>query len=338
MKAFQLGERKGLDSLTATTRPDPVATPGTAIVAPRLVSLISRDLQILRGTYGGDQPVERIPVSEGVGEVIAVGEGVTEVKPGDRVICGHFAHWLDGKFRPDVVFGHDIGVNQDGWLAEKVALPAASLIKVPESLADKDVAALASAALTAWNALVEMCHVKAGDIVLCLGTGGVSMAALKIAKMHGARVAITSSSDEKLALARELGADITVNYRSHPEWAAELMAQTGNAGADIVIETGGEDTMGQSIAAAAVNGRIVVIGVTPGKGPAIPDYVAFIAKNITIRGIANGSRAMFLDLLRAIEANRMETVVGKVFKFDDAPQAYAYFAAAEHVGKVMIEF
>ncbi|MEB2847071.1 zinc-dependent alcohol dehydrogenase family protein [Endobacterium cereale] len=338
MKAFQLGDRKGLGSLTATTRPDPVAAPGVAIVAPRLVSLISRDLQILRGTYGGDQPQERIPVSEGVGEVVAVGEGVTEVQPGDRVICGHFAKWLDGKFRPDIVFGYDIGVNQDGWLAEKVALPAASLIKVPDALADKDVAALASAALTAWNALVEMCHVKAGDTVLCLGTGGVSMAGLKIAKLHGARVAITSSSDDKLAIARELGADITINYRRHPDCAAELMAQTGDAGADIILETGGEDTMGQSIAAAAVNGRIVVIGVTPGKGPAIPDYVAFIAKNITIRGIANGSRAMFVDLLRAIEANGMETPVSKVFKFDDAPQAYAYFAAAEHVGKVMIEF
>jgi NADPH:quinone reductase-like Zn-dependent oxidoreductase len=338
MKAFQLGERNGLGSLTATVRPDPVAGPGQAIIAPRLVSLISRDLQILRGTYGGNQPVERIPVSEGVGIVESVGEGVTQVKVGDRVVCGHFANWLDGDFRPDVVFGHDIGITHDGWLAEKVALPAASLIKVPDNLADKDVAALASAALTAWNALVRIAHVKAGDLVLCLGTGGVSMAALKLAKVHGARVAITSSSDEKLDIARQLGADILINYRTHPDWAAQLMLATDNHGADIVMETGGVDTMGQSIAASAVNARLVVIGVSPGTGPAIPDYVAFIAKNITIFGIANGSRSMFVDLLNAIEANNIETVVSKIFKFDEAPQAYAYFAAAEHVGKVMIEF
>lgn len=337
MKAFQLGERKGLSSLTATVRPDPVAGPGEAIVAPRLVGLISRDLQMLRGTYGGDRPLERIPVSEGVGIVESIGEGVSQVKIGDRVICGHFPTWLDGDFQPDV-FGHDIGVTHDGWLAEKVALPAASLIKVPDKLADKDVAALASASLTAWNALVRIAHVKAGDLVLCLGTGGVSMAALKIAKVHGARVAITSSSDEKLEKARQLGADILVNYRKHPDWAAQLMLATDDHGADIVIETGGVDTMGQSIAASAVNAHIIVIGVSPGNGPAIPDYVAFIRKNITIHGIANGSRSMFVELLDAIEANNIETVVSKVFKFDEAPDAIAYFAAAEHVGKVMIEF
>lgn len=337
MKAFQIGTQQGLDSLSATTRPDPVAGPGEAIVAPRLVSLISRDVQILRGVYGAMQAPERIPMSEGVGEVIAVGEGVSEVKPGDRVICGHFPSWLEGEFRTGV-FGHDVGVTHDGWLAEKVLLPAAALIRVPETLADKDVAALASAGLTAWNALVEVCKVKPGELVLCLGTGGVALASLKLAKLLGARVAITSSSDEKLEIARQLGADITVNYSKHANWSAELMALTHNAGADIIIETGGQDTLGQSIAAAAVNGRIAVIGVTPGQQSPIPDYVSLIIKNVTIRGIANGSRKMFVDLIRAIESNAIETVVAKTFKFADAPQAYAYFAAAKHVGKVLIEF
>lgn len=335
MKAFQLGARTGIESLTATTRPDPVAAPGQAIVAPRLVGLISRDVQILRGTYGGPQPAERIPMSEGVGEVISVGDGVTQVKPGDRVVCGHFATWLDGKFSP-TVFGHDIGITHDGWLAEQVALPADALIQVPDALSDPQVAGLASAGLTAWNALVETSHIKASDLVLCLGTGGVSLAALKLAKTHGARVAVTSSSDEKLEIARQLGADITINYRSHPQWAAELMRHTGGAGADIIIETGGVDTMGQSIAAAAVNARIIVIGVSPGQGPAIPDYLAFIAKNLTIKGIANGSRAMFVDLIAAIEANDIQTVVSKTYRFDEAPEAYRYFAAAGHLGKVMI--
>lgn len=337
MKAFQLGERNGADAPIEAILPDPVAAPGEAIVAPRLVSLISRDLQLLRGSYGGEQPSDRVPMSEGVGMVLAVGEGVTQVKPGDRVVCGHFATWLDGYFRAEI-FGHDIGITHNGWLAEKVALPAAALIRVPDSLADRNVAALASAGLTAWNALVEVGRVNAKSTVLCLGTGGVSLAALQIAKAHGARVVITSSSDEKLEIARTLGADLTVNYRANPQWATEVLAQTGNHGADIVIETGGQDTLGQSIAAAAVNGHIIIIGVTLGTAQAIPDYVSLIGKNLTIRGIANGSRAMFIDLLRFLEANKIETIVSRTFPFHAAADAYGHFASAKHIGKVMIEF
>lgn len=253
------------------------------------------------------------------------------------MVCGHFPSWLDGEFRPEV-FAHDIGISHDGWLAERVVLPAAAVIQVPASLADRDVAALASAGLTAWNALVEVCKVKPGELVLCLGTGGVSLAALKLARLRGARVAITSSSDEKLHIVRELGADITINYRQHPDWAARLMALTDNTGADVIIETGGQDTLGQSIAAAAANARIAVIGVPPGQQSPIPNYLALILKNLTIRGIANGSRKMFSELLRATEANRIETVVSKTFKFADAPAAYAYFAAQQQVGKLLIEF
>ncbi|TWE05721.1 NADPH:quinone reductase-like Zn-dependent oxidoreductase [Pseudomonas sp. AG1028] len=337
MKAFQIGNQQGLDSLTAVTRPDPVAGPGQVLVAPHLVGLISRDVQLLRGVYGARQAPERTPTSEGVGKVIAVGAGVENVKPGDRVVCGHFPSWLDGDFRPEV-FAHDIGISHDGWLAERVVLPAAAVIQVPASLADRDVAGLASAGLTAWNALVEVSKVKPGELVLCLGTGGVSLAALKLAKLRGARVAITSSSDEKLQIVRELGADITINYRQHADWAAQLMALTDNVGADVIIETGGQDTLGQSIAAAAANARIVVIGVTPGQQSPIPNYLSLILKNVTIRGIANGSRKMFTELLRATEANRIETVISKTFKFEDTPAAYAYFAAQKQVGKVLIEF
>ncbi|MET0363661.1 MAG: NAD(P)-dependent alcohol dehydrogenase [Sphingobium sp.] len=337
MKAFQIGEQNGLEALTATTRPDPVAAPGQAIVAPRLVSLNNRDLQILNGIYGVKKPAERIPVSEGVGEVVAVGEGVTNVKPGDRVISPHFVNWAGGDFGYHA-FGYDVGVNQDGWLAEKLVLPASALIRVPDAISDKDAAALPSAGLTAWNAIVEVGKVKAGDTVLCLGTGGVAIFALQIAKANGARVVITSSSDEKLELARTLGADITVNYKTHPEWAAEVMAQTNGAGADIVVETGGQGTLGQSIAAAAVNGRIVIIGVTAGQGMSVPGYGTIIGKNLTLKGIANGSREMLTKLVRAVEANKIETVVNKSFAFDAAPEAYTYLAAAEHVGKVMIQF
>ncbi|MET0238673.1 MAG: NAD(P)-dependent alcohol dehydrogenase [Sphingobium sp.] len=337
MKAFQIGEQNGIEALSATTRPDPVAAPGQVVIAPKLVSLNNRDNQIIRGAYGAKKPAERIPVSEGVGEVVSVGEGVTNFKVGDRVISGHFVNWTGGDFGYHA-FGFDLGVSHDGWLAERVVIPASALIKVPDALTDEQAAALPSAGLTAWHALVEVGKVKAGDTVLCLGTGGVAIYALQIAKANGARVVITSSSDEKLELARQLGADFTVNYRTHEDWAAEVMKQTGGAGADIVVETGGQGTLGQSIAAAAVNGRIVIIGVTAGQGVSVPGYGTIIGKNLTLRGIANGSRQMLVNLVRAVEANKIEAVVNKVFAFDDAPAAYAYLAAAEHVGKIMIRF
>jgi NADPH:quinone reductase-like Zn-dependent oxidoreductase len=255
---------------------------------------------------------------------------------GDRVISGHFVNWTGGDFGYHA-FGFDLGVTHDGWLAERVVIPASALVKVPDTLTDRQVAALPAAGLTAWNALVEVGKVKAGDTVLCLGTGGVAIFALQIAKANGARVVITSSSDEKLELARSLGADLTVNYRTHPDWAAQVMALTGGAGADIVVETGGQGTLGQSIAAAAVNGRIVIIGVTAGQGMDVPGYGTIIGKNLTLRGIANGSRAMLAAFVRAVEVNGIEPVVSRVFAFDDAPAAYAELAKAEHVGKILIE-
>lgn len=337
MKAYQIGEQSGLQSLTPTNCPDPVAGPGQVVVAPRLISLISRDVQILRGIYGPRQSPDRIPMSEGVGTVLSVGEGVTNVVPGDRVVCGHFAGWLDGAFQTSV-FSHDIGVTHDGWLAEQLLLPAEALIRVPENLADRRVAGLASVGLTAWNALTEVAKVKPGELVLCLGTGSVSLFALKLAKALGAWVAITSSSDYKLAVAREMGADFLVNYRTHPQWAAELMRLTDGIGADVIIETGGQDTLGQSIAAAAANARIVVIGVTPGTLSPIPEYTSLILRNISIRGIANGNRAMFCDLLNALEKFDIDAPIEKTFHFDDAPEAFAYYAAGKHLGLVVISF
>lgn len=337
MKAYQIGEQSGLQSLAAISRPDPVAGPGQVVVAPRLISLISRDVQILRGIYGPRLPNQRIPMSEGVGTVLSVGDGVTNLALGDRVVCGHFASWLDGSFRT-AVFSHDVGVTHDGWLAEQVLLPAEALIRVPDTLADTCVAGLASVGLTAWNALVEVAKLKAGQLVLCLGTGSVSLFALKLAKALGARVAITSSSDEKLAIVREMGADIVVNYRSQPEWAAEVMRQSDGHGADVIVETGGQDTLGQSIAAAAANARIVVIGVTPGTLSPIPDYTSLILRNISIRGIANGNRAMFCDLLDALKEYGIEVPIHRTYQFDNAPEAFAYYAEGKHLGRVTVAF
>lgn len=336
MKAYQIGPQTGLDSLTATTRPEPVAGAGEVVLKVRLVALNHRDLLVLGGTYGAKRPEERVPLSEGVGEVLAVGEGVTTVKVGDRAIFAHFVTWIDGDFSP-VAFGTDLGITHDGWLAEQVKVPGAALIPVPQSITDEQ-AILASAGLTAWHAVVEVGKVKAGDLVLAQGTGGVSIYALKIAKANGAQVAITSSSDEKLQLAKSLGADILINYRTTPDWAAELLKQTGGKGADIVVETGGQATLSQSINAAAPNGRIVIIGALAGAASeGLPNYGAIIGKNLTLKGIAEGSRAMLARLLRAVEANGITPVIDKVFPFDQAPEAYAYLKTGAHVGKVLIK-
>ena len=263
MKAFQLGPQTGIDGLSLVDRPAPRSGSGRRGVArPRRVPQPPRSADRRRDIWPAATR-NADPLSEGVGEVIALGDGVASVKLGDRVVCPHFVTWLGGAFTPSA-FGTDIGVTHDGWLAEQVSVPAAALVVVND-LTDRQAAPLASSALTAWHAVVEVGQVNAGDTVLALGTGGVSIFALQIAKASGARVAITSSSDAKLATARALGADITINYAT-TDWAAALNEATGGKGADIVVETGGQATLGQSIAAAAVGGRIVVIGALGGGG------------------------------------------------------------------------
>jgi NADPH:quinone reductase-like Zn-dependent oxidoreductase len=252
------------------------------------------------------------------------------------VICAHFATWIDGAFSP-AFFGTDLGVTRDGWLAEAVAVPAAALVKVPDAIPDTQAGTLVASGVTAWNALIEFGRLKAGETVLALGTGGVSITAPQIAKAAGARVAITSSSDEKLARARELGADITINYRTTPDWPAALLAETGGAGADIVVETGGFATLTQSIAAAAAGGRIAIIGALAGNAAdGLPNYGSIIGKNLLIGGIASGSRAMLARLLNAAEINNIVPVIDSSFAFDDAPAAYAHLKSGTHLGKVVI--
>jgi NADPH:quinone reductase-like Zn-dependent oxidoreductase len=228
-------------------------------------------------------------------------------------------------------------VTLDGWLAEKIVVPAAALVKVPDSVSDERAVALGAAGLTAWHALVEVGRIKAGDLVLTLGTGGVSIFALQLAKLHGARVAITSSSDEKLAQAKALGADILVNYSRDPDWAAAVMAGSGGAGADIVVETGGLATLSQSIAAAAPNGRIALIGALAGAPSGVlPNFSSILGKNLVLRGITAGNRRMLADLVRAVDAGGLVPVIGARFDFDAAPEAYALLKSGACVGKVLV--
>jgi NADPH:quinone reductase-like Zn-dependent oxidoreductase len=334
MNIYELGDQTGLASLTASERPGPVPGVGEVVLRVRAVCLNHRDLNIVSGLYGPKKPAGRIPVSDGIGEVVALGDGVSGVKLGDRAICGHFVSWLDGGFTP-AVFARDIGVTLDGWLAEQIVVPAAALVVVPDGLSDERAVPLGAAGLTAWHALVEVGRIKAGDLVLALGTGGVSIMALQIAKLHGARVAITSSSDEKLEQARALGADICVNYRTNPDWAA---AVTQAGGADIIVETGGLATLSRSIAAAAPNGRIVLIGALAGvPDQVLPNFSTIIGKNLVLRGITAGNRKMLADLVRAVDAGGMVPVIGRTFDFGAAGEAYAYLKSGACMGKVLIK-
>jgi len=336
IKAYEIGPQQGLASLRAVQRELPAPGSGQALVRVRATCLNHRDLLVLEGRYGPRRPEIRIPLSDGVGEVLALGEGCSGVAVGDRVLSGHFVGWLDGAFS-QAIFGADLGISMDGWLAEQILVPAAALVPVPATLSDAQAAPLCAAGLTAWNALVEVGRIQAGDLVLALGTGGVSIFALQIAKMHGARVAITSSSDEKLAIAREMGADITVNYKTHPDWAAELLRANGGRGADIVVETGGLATLSASINAAAPNGRIALIGALANtEQMGLPNFSTILGKNLTLKGITAGSRAMLQRLVAAAAANGLTPLINREFDFDAAGEAYVYLKSADHLGKVMI--
>lgn len=334
-RAYQIGAQKGIESLTLVQRPTPTPGPGQVLIQVRTAALNNRDLSILSGQFLGPKPPERVPVADGAGEVIAVGEGVTRVKVGDRVAAVPFTTWTDGAYDPSM-FGADIGHGLDGWLAERILLPANALVTLPEQLSYEDAAALTAVGITSWSLLHNFGNVQPGDLVLTLGTGGVSMMVLQLAKMAGARVAITSSSDAKLEVARRLGADITINYRTHPDWEKQVLALSGGRGADIVIETVGMATLNQSIGACAPNARIGYIGSLGGPGTTVPNFGQVIARNITIKGSTSGSRRMLEQLHRAVVQHGTRPVIDRTFSFDEAPAAFAYLAKAEHMGKILI--
>ena len=333
MKTYELGEQGSVETLRMVERPDPVAGPGEALVRFHANSLNYRDHMILNRQYGASKPPERIPVSDGAGEVVAVGEGVTGVSPGERVMVSFFTGWLDGEFRRHY-FGTDLGGGCDGTLTELGVFPASSLVVLPDGLSYAQAACLPCAALTAWTLIVEFGRLKAGDTVLLLGTGGVSIFGLQFAAMMGARVAITSSSDDKLARAKSLGAHIGVNYANDAAWGRTVHELTG--GADIVVETGGAATLDQSVAAAAYNARIGLIGVLGGVGQKI-DPLKFLWKAINLKGIEVGSRRSLVDMTEAIAFNGLEPEIDRRFAFAEAPDAYRRLASGAHFGKIVIE-
>lgn len=336
MKAWEIpGPEGGIETLRLAERPDPAPGRGEIAVAITASALNFRDLATVEAPDGRIARYPLIPNSDGAGEVTAVGEGVEGLAPGARVTSTFFRGWSDGAISASIMAGALGGGGNDGVLAETVVLPASAVLPAPAHLSDAEAATLPCAALTAWHALVEKGAVMAGETVLVLGTGGVSIFALQFAIMHGARCIVTSSSDAKLERARELGAAETINYLTTPDWDRAVLDLTGGRGADHVIEVGGPGTLDRSASAVRVAGRISLIGILTGvAGQASP--TPLMRKSVTLQGIYVGSRAMFERMNRAIAAHKMRPVIDRNFAFDKAPEAFACMKAAGHFGKLVI--
>lgn len=335
MRAFEVQEAWGLGNLRRVERAAPGAGASEVVVRIRAASLNYRDLLTIEGK-GGTRRLPLVPFSDGAGDVIAVGENVSRVKVGDRVCPMFFQSWMDG---PPEAYKRSraLGGPLPGVLQDELALDAEGVSPFPDHLTYEEAATLPCAGLTAWRALMIEGGLKAGETVLAQGTGGVSIFALQFAKMQGARVIVTSSSDEKLARARALGADETINYRTTPDWGKAALELTGGVGVDHVVEVGGADTLNQSMEAVRVGGKILVIGVLSGFSQEIAMPTLF-GKNLTMVGLSVGSREMFEGMCAAIARHKMKPVIDRIFDFEETPQALAHMKAGAHFGKICLRY
>lgn len=337
MKAWEIQQEFGLDNLHLADRPEPSAEelgPGEVLLAMQAASLNYRDLMTVRGQYNPKQPLPLVPCSDGVGEVVAVGEEVERWAVGDRVMPIFSQGWIAGEPTPERLRS-TVGGPLPGTLQERMVVSAEGVVSVPEHLSDEEAATLPCAAVTAWSALVTDADVRPGDTVLVLGTGGVSIFALQLARLLGARVIVTSSSDAKLERAHELGAHHGINYAQIPEWGKEVRRLTDGRGVDLVVEVGGAGTLEQSLEAVRMGGQISLIGVLAG---AVTDLqvTRVLMNRVRIQGILVGDRERFEAMNRAIETGRLQPVVDSVVPFEDARDAFERMARGEHFGKIVI--
>ncbi len=335
MRAWQVEGEWGIDHLKMIETEARKPGAGEVLLKMHAASVNYRDLLTVQG-MGGTKRLPLIPFSDGAGEVVAVGEGVSRVNVGDKVCPMFFEGWIEGapdaykRSRP--LGGPLPGVLQDEFLAK-----AEAVSPIPKGWSFEEAATLPCAGLTAWRALIVEGQLKAGETVLVQGTGGVSIFALQFAKMAGARVILTSSSDEKLSRAKSLGADETINYKANPEWAKAALELTGGAGVDHVVEVGGAGTLNQSLEAAKVGGRIEVIGVLSGFSQQIAMPTLF-GKNLRMIGLSVGSREMFESMVAAIDKAGMKPVIDKTFAFAELPEALRCMKGAGHFGKICVRY
>ena len=334
IRAWELRGEFGIDALSLTQREVQPLGPYDVRIATRAVSLNYRDYLVVKGLYSRNLPLPLIPCSDGAGQVVETGSLVTRFKVGDRVAGIFMQQWLSGELRSSAA-SSALGGSIDGVLTESFVLHEDGLVLIPNHLSFEEAATLPCAAVTAWNALVCTGNIKAGDTVLTMGTGGVSLFALQFATISGARVIITSSSDDKLKRARELGASDVINYRSCPNWEKEVLKLTDGRGVDHVVELGGAGTLARSFVAVRAGGHISLIGVLAGtKSEVNPTMV--LMKNICLQGIFVGSRAIFEQMNTAIALHKLKPVVNRVFDFDDAAKALCHLESQAHFGKIVI--
>lgn len=336
MKKYLL--KKGstdLSSLKLVECDTPEPGEGQVLIKVHATSLNYRDHAVVSGKYfGGVLQRDTVPLSDGAGEVVATGANVTRFKKGDRVAGCFFQGWVDGVPNPATLMA--LGSPADGMLAEYVALDQDGVVAIPEHLSYEEAACLPCAGLTAWNALTVSGSIRAGQTMLALGTGGVSIFALQFGKMSGARVIITSSDDAKLERAKELGADDTVNYKTTADWDQEVLKLTNGRGVDHIVEVGGAGTLAKSFASIGFRGQISLIGVLSGReGDTNPH--GLMLKNARLTGIFVGSRVMFEQMNEAITINQLRPVIDREFSFDEAADAFDYQLSAKHLGKVVIK-
>ena len=334
MKVAALKKPGGLNNIVIETRPDPKPGPGQVLVRVKASSLNYHDYVVAIG--GIPTPDGRILMSDGAGEVVEVGEGVTRFKTGDKVISTFFPKWRDGGPVLDKMLGVP-GDQADGFAAELVAAPAESLTRMPKGWSFAEAATLPCAALTAWRGIITEGKLKPGSWVLTQGTGGVSIFALQMAKAMGARVISTSSSPEKMERLKALGADHVINYRETPNWGKVAKELTGGIGVDEVVEIGGPGTMAQSIAASRVGGHISLIGVLTGVSGEVPTAALFSA-NLTVSGITVGCRQDQEDMISALEVSGVRPVIDRGFALDELADAFRHQESQAHFGKIVLEF
>lgn len=335
MKALVLRDAFGLDHLSIEERPEPKPGPGQVLLRMRAASLNFRDIRMLEGLYNPRQALPLVPASDGVGEVVELGEGVERVATGERV-CPMFAQgWIAGGPRRERI-RRTLGGPLDGTLAEYMVVDAESVVRAPGHMSDEQAACLPCAGVTAWSALVTTGSVKPGDVVLTEGTGGVSIFALQIAKLLGARVIATSSSDTKLERAKELGASEVINYKKDREWGKTARGFTvGARGVDHVVEVGGGATLPQALKAIAPGGRISIIGVLSGVATDL-SLLPILMNGIRLQGVFVGHRDAFEALAQACEVNQLDPVIEHVYPLEEARDAFEHMKSSGQFGKICV--